>query len=63
MTTKICSKCKGNNIDALVWVSQVTGEITEREDVYYCQECKAKVEIIVSEEDVLSWIEDATIVE
>ncbi len=61
--TKVCNKCASNEISELVWVNQITGEIDQREDQYYCHFCKAKVDIVVTEEEPLSWIEDAKIVE
>lgn len=54
---KHCTKCKGNNIEELVWVNQITGEISDREDQFYCCDCGAKVEIIIAA-PLLSWIED-----
>ena len=59
-TCKVCTKCKANNISELVWVNQVTGEIEAREDQFYCHDCNAKVEVIITAAVATMWFEDIT---
>ena len=54
---KHCNKCHNNDIDELVWINQVSGDVAHREDQYYCRNCNAKVDIVLAKPN-LEWIED-----
>jgi hypothetical protein len=54
---KHCNNCHSNEIEELVWMNQITGDITAREDQYFCNVCRAKVDIILAKPKT-SWIED-----
>jgi lipopolysaccharide biosynthesis regulator YciM len=56
-TVKECTNCRSQEIDELMWVNQITGDIMHREDQYHCQQCQAKVEVVLTTPRC-EWIED-----
>ena len=59
MITKHCTKCNSNDIDELLWINQTTGEVSAREDQFYCNYCRAKVNVTMVE-DSIGWVTDIT---
>lgn len=51
-----CSKCYGNEIEELVWIDLLTTNVVSRQDEYYCKNCQARVDIVVTND--YEWIED-----
>lgn len=52
-----CNKCYGQDLEELVWIDTVSGDITERMGEYHCLHCGCQVDIIVTgDED--PWITD-----
>jgi predicted Zn-dependent protease len=59
---KNCSKCFSQEIEELVWIDTISGEITDRQDEYYCRQCAAKVDVVLTPDNE-EWCEDITPIE
>lgn len=52
-----CAVCFGNELEEHLWIDTLTGEITDRNNEYYCRSCECMTSIIETANPEI-WVED-----